>query len=96
MKLDSKQMHIVSQLFMAAGKAGYPFDLARFTKEASYASETLAHLSIQAGVLGNDPLQSLTALATDALRTLAIPANPTTPVAAQAPSNSQKYVGQLR
>jgi hypothetical protein len=73
MKLDSKQMHIVSQLFMAAGKAGHPFDLARFIKEPGYSSETMAKLSLHAGAKGDDALQSLAAQTMDMLSSINIP-----------------------
>jgi hypothetical protein len=102
MKLDNKQMHIVSQLFMAAGKAGHPFDLARFTKEPGYASETMAKLSLHADAQSNDALQSLTTVAMDLLSNLAIasaPVSTPTPLVAEPPSasvGSQKYVGRLR
>ncbi len=73
MKLDSKQMHIASQLFMAAGKAGHPFDLARFVKEPIYASETMAKLNLHADTQGNDVLQSLTSMAIAALSSATMP-----------------------
>jgi hypothetical protein len=112
MKLDSKQMHIVSQLFMTAGKAGHPFDLSRFTKEPNYASETMAKLSLYADAQRNDTLQSLTAVAMDLLSSVTMastpaPAAPAPSVSAATPANApapfpatsdaeQKYVGRLR
>jgi hypothetical protein len=111
MKLDSKQMHIVSQLFMAAGKAGHPFDLARFIKEPGYSSETMAKLSLHAGAKGDDALQSLAATTMDVLSAVNIPeparesaVRPRTAPAPSAPSPaeaasgdaSQKYIGRLR
>jgi hypothetical protein len=112
MKLDSKQMHIVSQLFMAAGKAGHPFDLSRFVNEPGYASETMAKLSLHADAQRNDALQSLTAVAMDLLSSVALAYAPApaatapspsaaTPANAPAPSPAasdiaQKYVGRLR
>jgi hypothetical protein len=105
MKLDSKQMHIVSQLFMAAGKAGHPFDLSRFVKEPSYASETMAQLNLHADTQGNDALQSLTAAAMDLLSSVTMPAPLSSSASASAPASErpaftpeapQKYVGQLR
>jgi hypothetical protein len=98
MKLDSKQMHIVSQLFMAAGKAGHSFDLARFVKEPSYASETMAKLNLYADAQRNDALQSLTAVAMDLLSSVTMPAAlpSTNEIPAFTPESPQKYVGQLR
>jgi hypothetical protein len=102
MKLDNKQMHIVSQLFMAAGKAGHPFDLARFTKESGYASETMAKLSLLANAQKNDALQSLTAVAMDLMSNVVITSTPVstpTPLVTEPPVatvNPQKYVGGLR
>jgi hypothetical protein len=112
MKLDSKQMHVVSQLFMAAGKAGHPFDLSRFTKEPSYASETMAKLSLHADAQRNDALQSLTAVAMDLLSSVTLASAPAPAAQILAPSASapaiapapppaasdiaQKYVGKLR
>jgi hypothetical protein len=90
MKLDSKQMHIVSQLFMAAGKAGHPFDLARFTKEPSYASETMAKLSLHADAQRNDALQSLTVVAMDLLSSVTMPAT-----AAPTPSFSSSPIAAI-
>jgi hypothetical protein len=101
MKLDSKQMHIVSQLFMAAGKAGHYFDLARFVKEPSYASETMAQLSMHADAKRNDALQVLTGLTMDMLSSITTPAPlgsfSELPALVQAESTApQKYIGQLR
>lgn len=67
MKLDQKQMHIVSQLFMAAGKAGKPFDLGRFTKDPAYASDMMAQLALHANQVRNESLQGLVAVAMEQL-----------------------------
>jgi hypothetical protein len=103
MKLDSKQMHIASQLFMAASKAGHTFDLARLTKDPIFASETLTKLLLEADQSRNDHLQSLVLLAMEALSPVTIPASLPTP--ASEPSKPEvtkpaalvdRYVGQLR
>jgi hypothetical protein len=98
MKFDSKQMHIASQLFMAASKAGHPFDLSRFVKESSYASETMAQLSVHADTQSNAALQELMATAMDFLSAMILPASlPSINKSPTAiPELSQKYVGQLR
>jgi hypothetical protein len=100
MKLDNKQMHMASQLFMAAGKASHPFDLARFTKEPDYASETMAKLSLHADVQNNEALKSLTVVAMDLLSNVAIASMPvfvpTPALPSDVSANSQKYVGGLR
>lgn len=104
MKLDQKQMHIVSQLFMAAGKAGNAFDLGRFTKDPSYASETMAQLALQADQLGNEPLQGLVVTAMEQLASVTMPAPVAAPVTSPslstpiqpAPVIAQQYVGKLR
>jgi hypothetical protein len=100
MKLDAKQMHIASQLFMAAGKAGQPFDLARFTKEPGYASETLAKLSSYAAAKKNETLQTFTALTQEMLSPLT---SASTPAVASPPAlpadtavSAKKYIGGLR
>jgi hypothetical protein len=59
MKLDQKQMHIVSQLFMVASKAGRGFDLSRFSKEQEYAQETLIQLALFADSQNNQSMQTL-------------------------------------
>lgn len=104
MKLDQKQMHVVSQLFMAAGKAGKPFDLARLTKDPAYASETMAQLLLHADSVGNEPLQSLVISAMDLMAsvTLPTPLRSAAPAAIEPPaisfdaSTAQQYVGKLR
>jgi hypothetical protein len=104
MKLDSKQMHIVSQLFMAAGKAGKPFDLARFTKEPAFASETMAQLLLHADESRNESLQSLAISALEQLANMATHAAPaqvsppaiSRPVAEFTRTDGQQYVGRLR
>jgi hypothetical protein len=107
MKLDSKQMHIASQLFMAASKAGHTFDLARLTKDPTFASETLAKLLLEANQSRNDHLQSLILLAMEALSPVTIPASSPAPASASASEPSKpevtkpaamvdRYIGQLR
>jgi hypothetical protein len=102
MKLDNKQMHVVSQLFMAASKAGVPFDLARFTKEPGYASETMAKISLHADAQNNETLQSLTAVVMDLLSKVTINSAPVAtpaPLVAEPPVATvipQKYVGGIR
>jgi hypothetical protein len=102
MKLDQKQMMLASQLFMAAGKAGQPFDLARFSRESAYASEVMANLAAHSSSENHPALQSLVAIAMDALSTVqltrpaplaAFPTEPSPPSKAE---SQQKYVGQLR
>jgi hypothetical protein len=104
MKLDQKQMHIVSQLFMAASKSGKTFDLGRFTKDPAYASETMAQLALHADQVRNEPLQGLVVSAMELMATVTMPAalassapaatDLAAPVAA--PPVEQKYVGKLR
>jgi hypothetical protein len=105
MKLDSKQMHIASQLFMAAGKAGQAFDLARFTREPVYASELLAKLAVFADAAGNDTLQVLVQNMMEALSSVAVPAaqastETTAPATEATPAKktsvSDQYIGRLR
>lgn len=88
MKLDSKQMHIVSQLFMAAGKAGRPFDLARFAKDAAYASDTVAMLTVFAFEQKNEGLQSLAAITMEVLSDATARAITATPAPAPAPAST--------
>lgn len=107
MKLDQKQMHIVSQLFMAAGKAGRAFDLGRFTKDAAYANDTMAQLATHADQVRNEPLQGLVISAMEMMASVTMQsqvANPlqiapepsAAPSLASAPLVEQKYVGKLR
>jgi hypothetical protein len=103
MKLDSKQMHIVSQLFMAASKAGHTFDLARLTKDPIFASETLAKLLLEADQSRNDHLQSLVLVTMEALSPVTMPASLPAPVPEPSKLGVTKpaavvdrYVGKLR
>jgi hypothetical protein len=43
--LTQKQLFLVSKLYVAAGKAGYAFDLARFSNDAAYAFEVMARIA---------------------------------------------------
>jgi hypothetical protein len=43
--LSQTQLLIASQLFIAAGKAGQPFDLSKFSHDRSYAMQTLGELA---------------------------------------------------
>jgi hypothetical protein len=105
LKFNQKQMHIVSQLFMAAGKAGHAFDLGRFTKDAVYASDTLAKLSITDDMSKNDNFNSwvqlglqvmteVTAVAITAPAPLEPLPKPSPPPVTQVIDD--KYVGKLR
>jgi hypothetical protein len=109
MKLDQKQMHVVSQLFMAAGKAGKTFDLGRFTKDPAYTSDTMVQLALHADGIGNASLQSLVISAMEQLASVTMPAplaSTSAPAPAPAPAPraapvatppvDQKYVGRLR
>jgi hypothetical protein len=107
MKLDSKQMHIASQLFMAASKAGHTFDLARLTKDPTFASETLARLTLEADQLQDTHLQSLVLTTIEALSPVSMPssspASLTTPVPepreaelTQPAAIADRYIGKLR
>ncbi len=102
MKLDCKQMHIVSQLFMAAGKAGHPFDMARLIKDASYAKDTLTQLALYADAGGHEQLQSWVISAMEQLSSASASQPPAAPIVAPvastpAPAEStQKYIGRLR
>ena len=87
MKLDSKQMHIASQLFMSAGKAGHPFDLGRFAKDALYASETMAQLSLHAAEKANEALQQLVISAIAQMASVTLPAPAAPPAAADVSTN---------
>jgi hypothetical protein len=111
MKLDQKQMHIVSQLFMAASKAGHSFDLKSFTTNSAYASDTLEALALHADRSGQAPLHSLVAITADMLASLppasklesstsqpelaAQPEPSAEPTSAKT-ATTQKYIGQLR
>ncbi|NJS36193.1 MAG: hypothetical protein HC765_06755 [Brachymonas sp.] len=81
MKLDQKQMLIVSQLFMAAGKAGKSFDLKRFTTDAAYASETMAQLALHADQVRDENLQSLVVIAIEQMASVTMPAPLASPAA---------------
>jgi hypothetical protein len=102
MKLDQKQMHVVSQLFMAAGKAGHAFDLGRFTRDSTYASETLAKLSMAATAAPNDSLNALVLLTMDVMASAAaVAVMPASAPAVRliqesARSVETQYVGRLR
>jgi hypothetical protein len=104
MKLDQKQMHIVSQLFMAASKAGKTFDLGRFTKDPAYASDTMAQLAMHADQVRNEPLQGLVVAAMEQLASVTMPAPPASSSPAPVPVSpsepavpaAQQYVGKLR
>jgi hypothetical protein len=45
--LSQKTLYVASRLYVAASKAGVPFDLAVFTKDRNYAQATLASLASQ-------------------------------------------------
>ena len=105
LKFNQKQMHIVSQLFMTAGKAGHAFDLGRFTKDAVYASEILAKLSMADQMASNESFNSLvqsglqvmtevTAAAITAPAPLEPMVKPSLPTGATVIDD--KYVGKLR
>ncbi len=106
MKLDSKQMHILSQLFMTASKAGHSFDLSRLIKDPSYARDTLAKLTMAADTSQNEAFQGLVLLALEVMAaatpppsvasTLASTAPPPPPANSAPASSQQRYVGQLR
>jgi hypothetical protein len=44
--LEQKQLYLASRLFVAAGKAGLPFDLARFSNDRAYSNQTLSELAL--------------------------------------------------
>jgi hypothetical protein len=102
MKLDQKQMFHVSQLFMAASKAGLSFDMAVFVKDASYARRTLDTIGSHAQLA--ELVQQTRLLMQNALDESAVvnPAASTAPsasTASAAPSTGaagSQYVGRLR
>jgi deferrochelatase/peroxidase EfeB len=109
MKLDQKQMHLVSQLFMVSSKAGHGFDLSRFTKDQEYARETLIQLAMHADRASNEAWQALVTSAMSQIGAIkeAAPATAlqpapqpatTEPIKAATPSLTveQQYVGRLR
>jgi hypothetical protein len=107
LKFNQKQMHVVSQMFMAAGKAGHAFDLGRFTKDAVYASEVLARLSIAPQMEQSESFNALvqaslqvmtevTAVAITAPAPLAASAPIAPDRAAVVPIAQDRYVGRLR
>jgi hypothetical protein len=111
MKLDQKQMHIVSQLFMAASKAGHSFDLKSFTTNSAYASDTLEALALHADRLGQAPLHSLVAITAEMLASIPAPSpvqsttsEPQNEIQRDSAQEStsatvavnQKYIGKLR
>ncbi|TAG25523.1 MAG: hypothetical protein EAZ37_12495 [Burkholderiales bacterium] len=105
MKLDQKQMHLVSQLFMVSSKAGHGFDLSRFTKDQEYARETLIQLALHADRVGNEAWQTLVTSAMaqiGAIKESAAESSPQHAVAEPArvvsptPAVEQQYIGRLR
>jgi hypothetical protein len=108
MKLDSKQMYSASQLFMAAGKAGHVIDLARFTRDATYARETLVGLAGWIKQADNPAVREHAARMLDAFVAAAPTAQATEAASAPAtppPSDEEvarneavnnRYVGRLR
>jgi hypothetical protein len=104
MKFDQKQMHALSQLYMAASKAGHTFDLARLMRDQAYAGETLAKLSVAASQLNNEQLTGLTLAVMEVMSTVAPSSPPVAsaspiakPVAAAAASTADnQYIGKLR
>ncbi len=104
--LNQRQLLVASQLFVATGRAGHPFDLAKFSNDMQYALATLASLREHV----NDPsIQTLIAEAVveltsaPALKSEAssqvMPAGSTAAVA-PAPTEGddapKRYVGRLR
>jgi hypothetical protein len=105
MAFTQKQLFVASQLFMAAGKSGLRFDLARFIKDSGYANETLVSL---AGSATEPALQAMVAQAILELMPqqdaapAAAPVPPPAPAAppirepAAPPKIESRYVGRLR
>jgi hypothetical protein len=105
MALSQKQLFLSSQLFMASGKSNLGFDLSRFVRDQTYATETLGNL---AGSAIDPRLQELVAQTIMAF----IPENASTPTVAPVasvasvaaaeitPLASEKidtrYIGRLR
>jgi hypothetical protein len=109
-RLNNTQMFAASQLFMAAGKAGKPFDLARLAQEPGYAADVIAVLAAHAQASGNAALQTLCDKLTEALAAQPVRAvSPASPQASprtfapdieattktEAPP-AERYVGRLR
>jgi hypothetical protein len=106
MAFTQKQLFVASQLFMAAGKSGLRFDLARFIKDSGYANETLISL---AGSATEPALQAMVAQAIVELmpQAPAAPPAPPPPAApppaappvkepAAPPKTESRYIGRLR
>jgi hypothetical protein len=75
-KFDQKQLHLMSQLFMAAAKAGHAFDLARLTKDADYANAILVQLSQTSRTAHNEQLQALVQLGLQVMADVVAAAKP--------------------
>jgi hypothetical protein len=98
--LTQNQLYLTSRMFVAAGKAGVPFDLAKFSNDRSYAFEVLGHL---ASASPNRELQALVAEVILALNegVPKIAAQPSAPELPKQelqpePATPNKYVGRLR
>lgn len=109
--LNQPQLLVASQLFVASGKAGHPFDLAKFSHDTQYAMTTLASLRAHAAEpalqmliaevaleLANTPPVLSTASMSSAVNVMASEAAPT--VTENAPTEGdgapKRYVGRLR
>jgi hypothetical protein len=97
--LSQQQLLIASQLFIAAGKAGHPFDLSKFSHDRSYAMQILGELMSVA----SDPLvRDLVAKATTTLAHVDAPkpVEPAQPESVAKPVDPEdapkQYVGRLR
>ncbi len=95
--LNQRQLYVASKLFVAAGRAGVPFDLSRFSNDRTYAMATLSAL---AGQLTEPSAQTIVAEAIQTLNEAETPLvaiEPSTQSAiAPMEAGPDKYVGRLR
>jgi hypothetical protein len=96
--LTQQQLLLASQLFIAAGKAGHPFDLSKFSNDRGFAIDVLSRLSAnvsETAVLALVAKMTL-ALAEEAPKSVepAQPASGTPPVVQE--EAPKQYVGRLR
>lgn len=94
--LNQRQLYVASRLFVAAGKAGVPFDLSRFSNDRTYALATVSALASQ---LTDPAAQAVVAemLLTLNESELIPPPAPTPSVTPPTTEAAQdKYVGRLR
>lgn len=101
--LSQRQLLVASRLFVAAGKAGHPFDLSKFSNDLNFANSTLATLRSHPSAGALRPLVDEMAFELMSTPTDARTAVPTPPKEVAVPNTPpadedapKKYVGRLR